>query len=174
VLPVGLFSIKTGMSSGETFIIRGFTGQYDFHFTSLVLQAVDFTFKEPAYAYAVLSFPEVVEARKVRNALRIKTSLPAAATLAGSDIAHPVTLVDLSIDGALVRSSSALGAIGDLVTLDFSMSSELGPAHLVTLARVCHSNEDASDESFLAGLLFENISAADRLALKDFVLSNLD
>lgn len=174
VIPVGVFSIKTGMKTGETFVIRGFTGQYDFHFTSTVLQAVDFTFREPAYAYAVLSFPQVVAARKVRNAMRIRTSLPASATPHGSNTAVPVTLVDLSIDGSLVRAPSALGYIGDLVSLDFSMGSDTDLAQLVTQARICHSSEDASDDALLIGLLFENISAADRLTLKDFVLSHLE
>ncbi len=45
VVPVGTFSIKTGMKAGETFVIRGFTGQFDFHFTSTVIQAFDFTFR---------------------------------------------------------------------------------------------------------------------------------
>ena len=174
VIPVGMFSIKTGMSSGETFMVRGFTGQYDFNFTCTVLQAVDFTFRDPGYAYAVLTYPEVVEARKVRNSMRIKTSLPASVTLVGSDAAHPVTLLDLSIDGALVRSPSALGATGDLVALSFTVTADIGVVDLITAARICHSNEDPGEEGVLTGLLFENISGADRVALKDFVLSNLD
>jgi len=174
VVPVGLFSIKTGMTTGEQFVIRGFTGQYDFHFTSTVLQAVDFTYREPSYAYAVLTFPEVVEARKVRNAMRIKTSLPARATPQGADTSQPVTLVDMSIDGSLVRSPSALGSLGDMVRLDFAMLSDIGVNRLSTLARICHSNQDATDDSVLVGLLFENNTASDKVALKNFVLSNLD
>jgi len=175
VVPVGYASLKFGMQAGETYVVRGFTGQYDFHFTSIVIQAFDFTFRTPAYAYAVLSFPEVVEARKVRNAIRIKTSLPAIARPHGSDTPHAVTLIDVSVDGALVRSPSALGAIGELVRLDFSIGSDAGHATLLTLARICHSHVDTGDdERFLTGLLFESTSAANRAALKDFVLSNLD
>lgn len=174
VIPVGLFSIKTGMTTGENFVIRGFTGQYDFHFTSTVLQAVDFTYRVPSYAYAVLTFPEVVEARKVRNSMRIKTSLPARATPQGAETSRPVTLVDMSIDGSLVRSPSALGSIGDIVRLDFAMLSDVGVNRLSTLARICHSNRDATDDSLLVGLLFENNTASDKVALKNFVLSNLD
>ena len=174
VVPVGLFSIKTGMTPGEKFVIRGFTGQYDFHFTSTVLQAVDFTYREPSYAYAVLSFPEVVEARKVRKSMRIKTSLPARATPQGADTSQPVTLVDLSIDGSLVRSAAALGAIGDLLRIDFAMLSDLGVARLGLLARICHTHRDTGDDSFMTGLLFESISAPDRVALKGFVLSNVE
>jgi c-di-GMP-binding flagellar brake protein YcgR len=177
VVPVGTFSIKTGMKAGETFTVRGFTGQYDFRFTSNVIQAFDFTFREPAYAYAVLSFPEVVESRKVRNSMRIKTSLPASATPQGSQTSIAVTLLDLSVDGSLVRSPTPLGAVGDLVSLEFSMAaegSESELAFLVALARICHSNKANNEEGYLSGLLFENITAKDKLTLKEFVLSNLE
>ncbi len=174
VVPVGTFSIKNGMKAGESFVIRGFTGQFDFHFTSTVIQAFDFTFREPAFAYAVLSFPEVVDARKVRNSMRIKTSIPAGATPHGSDASIPVTMVDLSVDGALVHSKEPLGTTGELVSLDFSMGTDLDLAYLVALARICHFNQANGEEALLTGLLFENLSAADRLTLKDFVLSNLD
>ena len=174
IVPVGLFSLKFGMQAGETYVIRGFNGQHDFHFTATVIQAFDFTFRVPAYAYAVLSYPEVVEARKVRNAMRIRTSLPGMAKPHGSDTRQPVTLIDLSVDGALVRSPVVLGAIGDLVRLDFSLGSDIHVPHLATLARICHTNEHAGDEGFLTGFLFENISAAARVTLKDFVLSNLE
>jgi hypothetical protein len=174
LVPVGLVSLKFGMKAGEIYVIRGFTGLYDFHFTSTVIHAFDFTFRVPAYAYAVLSFPDVVEAKKVRNAVRIKTSLPGMAKPHGSDTPQLVTLVDLSADGALVRSPVALGAIGDLVRLDFSLGSDIDVPHLATLARVCHSSEGAGDDGFLTGLLFENISAAAKLRVKEFVLSNLE
>jgi hypothetical protein len=174
VVPVGTFSIKTGMKAGETFTVRGFTGQYDFRFTSHVIQAFDFTFREPAYAYAVLSFPELVEARKVRNSIRIKTSLPATASPHSGQAAVPVTLLDLSVDGSLVRSPAPLGAIGDLVSLEFSMGPDSEMAYLVAVARICHSNKAVGDDGFLAGMLFENITPNDKLTLKEFVLSNLE
>ena len=173
IVPVGLLSLKFGMKADEIYLIRGFTGQYDFLFTATVIQAFDFTFRTPSYAYAVLTFPEVVDARKVRNALRIKTALAATAAPQHST-ARAVIVVDLSVDGALIRSPSELGAVGDLVRVDFSIGSETGASPLLTLARICHTHEDASDGVLLVGLLFESISAANRVAVKDFVLSNLE
>lgn len=172
VVPVGIFSIKTGMKAGETFVVRGFTGQYDFHFTSRVIQAFDFTFREPAYAYAVLTFPETVEARKVRNSIRIKTSLPATASPHGGVNPVPVIVVDLSEDGALVRSPEPLGTTGDLVSLACSMGPDGEMSYLVIVARICHFSQSSAEDGFLTGMLFENISARDRLTIKDFVLSN--
>lgn len=170
VVPVGTFSIKTGMKAGDNFIIRGFTGQYDFYFTSKVIQAFDFTFREPAYAYAVLSWPERVEARKVRASLRIRTSLPATVTGIASRQSQSVTILDLSADGALVRSGDSAGAIGDMISLEFSMGPDGALSYVVAVARICHIH--VGDEGCLSGLLFENISPADRMLIREFVVES--
>lgn len=172
VVPVGTLSIKNGMKSGETFIIRGFTGQYDFYFTTKVIQAFDFTFREPSFAYAVLSYPESVEARKVRNSIRIHTSLPATVTGIADRKAQSATLLDLSADGALGRSGEALGAVGDAVSLEFSIGPDGVLSYVVIVARVCHVH--IGDDGYLTGLLFENISSADRLMIREFVLANAE
>ena len=171
VVPVGTFSIKTGMKAGEHFIIRGFTGQYDFYFSSRVIQAFDFTFREPSYAYAVLSWPERVEARKVRSSLRIRTSLPATLTGIANRQSQPVTIADLSADGALVRSGDSAGAIGDMVSLEFSMGPDGALSYVVAMARICHIH--VGDEGCLSGLLFEQIAPADRILIREYVVENL-
>ena len=172
VVPVGTFSIKTGMKAGENFIVRGFTGQYDFYFSSRVIQAFDFTFREPAFAYAVLSWPELVEARKVRNSLRIRTSIPATLAAIPPGEPQPVTVLDLSADGALIRSEDGAGAIGDRVSLEFSMGPDGALSYVVVVARVCHVH--LGDEGYLTGLLFENIAPSDRMLIREFVVSNAD
>ena len=173
IVPVGDFSMLFGMKAGEKYQIRGFNGQYDYRFDATVIQAFDFTFKVPKYAYAVLTYPEIVEARKVRNSQRIKTALPAIATPHGADTPLEVTVLDLSVEGALIRSQTRLGSNGDLVRLDFSTASET-PVHLLTLARICHAPELRGEEGYLAGVLFENISPNARVTLKEFVLSHLE
>ena len=172
VVPVGTFSIKTGMKAGDNFVIRGFTGQYDFYFTARVIQAFDFTFREPAYAYAVLSYPDSVDARKVRNSIRIKTSLPATVTGIANRIAQPVTLLDLSADGSLARSLEPLGGVGELVSLEFSMGPDEQLSYVVAVARICHVQ--MGDDGYLSGMLFENISAADRLMIREFVMAGVE
>ena len=172
VVPVGTFSIKSGMKAGETFVVSGFTGQYDFHFTSKVIQAFDFTFREPAFAYAVLSFPDSVDARKVRNALRIPTSLAAAVTGIASKATQSATLLDLSADGSLLRSDDAVGAIGDLVSLEFSMGPDEQLSYVVVVARVCHVR--IGDEGYLTGVSFENVSTADRVMIREFVVAGVE
>ena len=172
VVPVGTFSIKNGMKAGETFIIRGFTGQYDFHFTAKVIQAFDFTFREPSFAYAVLSFPESVHARKVRNSMRVRISLAATASSIPDLRAQAVTLLDLSAEGALARSDESLGAIGDAVSLECSMGPDDALSYVVVVARICHVR--IGDDGYLTGLWFETISSSDRLLIREFVLANAE
>jgi hypothetical protein len=173
VVPVGTFSIKTGMKANETFVVRGFTGQFDFHFVAKVIQAFDFTFREPAYAYAVLSFPEVVKARKVRNSVRIKTSLPATATPRSGAASADATIVDLSVDGALLSSGTELGAVGDLVNVAFSIGPDDERVYVEALARICHA-QPGPDETRLSGVLFENIGDRDRLRIREFVVEAVE
>jgi hypothetical protein len=173
VVPVGTLSIKNGMKANETFVVRGFTGQYDFQFTARVIQAFDFTFREPAYAYAVLSFPEEVAARKVRNSVRIKTSIAASASPRSGGAAADVRIVDLSVEGALLSSRAELGAVGDLVNVAFSIGTDEELSYIDALARICHANRGPED-TLLTGVLFENVADRDRLRIREFVLDAVE
>jgi c-di-GMP-binding flagellar brake protein YcgR len=172
VVPIGTFSIKTGMRAGETFVIRGFTGVYDFQFEAKVIQAFDFTFREPAYAYAVLEFPASVKARRVRNSLRIRTSIPATASPRNGQAPSEVKILDLSVDGALLRSPVDLGWAGELITVAFSMGSDEDMVYVEAQARICHRREDGGE--MLVGVLFETLSERDRLTLREFVVASVE
>lgn len=172
VVPIGTVSIKTGMKAGETFVIRGFTGVYDFQFEARVIQAFDFTFREPAYAYAVLEFPASVKARKVRNSLRIRTSIPATASTRNGQQPVEVKILDLSVDGALLRAPVDLGWAGELITIAFPMGTDEDMVYVEAQARICHRREDESE--MLVGVLFETLSERDRLTLREFVVAAVE
>lgn len=99
------------LKPGQEVLVRGFTGQHDFSFAARVLQ----TFVDP-FVYALLAYPAQVQARQVRQALRLRTALPAQVQAFGTD---PVaaTVVDLSPHGALLHTAQALGRADDLITL---------------------------------------------------------
>ena len=110
--PVGPDGVSTGLEVGEVCIVRGFTGQHEFSFLSKVLQ----TFETP-FAYALLSYPKQVDARQVRQSMRIVTSLPAQLREPGQSVmsAQETTLIDISTAGAMVRTST-----GHLVGMAFT------------------------------------------------------
>ena len=158
----------TGMKAGDDYVVRGFTGQHDFFFGARVIQ----TFEEP-FTYALLAYPAVVSARLVRRAMRMKTSVPALATPENTP-AVAVTMIDVSVAGAMVKSPVMLGGVG--VNLKLALTVEVGGAHpaLSLSAQVCHCNRCDSGEGYNIGLAFKNVSASDKLVLHEMVQSSVD
>jgi c-di-GMP-binding flagellar brake protein YcgR len=172
VVPDGVLSLKHGMKAGENFIIRGFTGQYDFTFASNVIRLFDYSYRDPPLAYALLSYPETIEAKQVRGAMRVRATLPI--TVWSNRGTNPVAanFMDLSVAGALIKSPVALGALGELVNLTFAIDFEDEKLDLVVPATICRNVKANSEDAFLTGVLFQNISRNDKLALYYFVLSS--
>lgn len=163
--PVGPDGVSTELEEGEVCVVRGFTGQHEFSFLSKVLQ----TFEKP-FAYALLQYPKKVDATLVRQSMRIKTSMPAELTVVadsdqGKIPAAGVTLIDISVAGAMVRSVGRAVAVGATVRLAFSVDFEGTPVMLVLAATVCHSHNPVGQEGCLVGLAFRNLQQHDKLVL---------
>lgn len=165
---------QTGLEAGEVCVVRGFTGQYEFSFISKVLQ----TFEKP-FAYALLAYPAQVDAKKVRQSLRTKVSWPTSArplTQGANATPHEaaaqlVDLVDLSTDGAMVRTDQALGAVGQHVQLVMDLNVESQAVQLELRGRICHHNRAPDETDYFVGLAFETTSQNDRLLL-NYALQN--
>ncbi len=163
--PLGTDGVKTELVEGEVCVVRGFTGQYEFSFLSKVLQ----TFEKP-FAYALLAYPAQVDAKLVRQSMRIKTSWPTTVLLPGTSAAPTpqvleVTLVDLSMSGAMIKASSALAAIGEIITLSITASMDNAPIQLRLAGSVCHNNKASGEDAYCIGLAFKNLAQQDKLVL---------
>jgi hypothetical protein len=151
---------KSLLKPGAEYTVRGFTGQYDFTFSAQVLQ----TFEVP-FAYAVLVYPKVVQARQVRRSMRMKTSLPAKVSLPGQSAFIEATLIDVSTFGAMVHAPTTVGAIGDVVQLSVVVQFEGEAVSLTIPAAICHSNKTESGEGVNVGVSFKTVSQHDKLIL---------
>ena len=161
--PLGPEGAKTELEEGEVCVVRGFTGQYEFSFLTKVLQ----TFEKP-FAYALLAYPAQVDARLVRQSMRIQCSWPAQLTLqgeGGKPQTQAVKLVDLSGSGAMVSASTQLASIGERVQLNLSVEVDKAPMELSLQASVCHNNRATYEEAFFLGLAFTGLTAQDKLVL---------
>lgn len=163
--PLGSDGVQTGLKEGEVCVVRGFTGQHEFSFLSKVLQ----TFEKP-FVYALLAYPPQVDARLVRQSMRIKTSWPTTVYLGdkGNPANAPVldvTLVDISTSGAMIKAPSALAAIGDTVTIGISVSFDEAPVELTLTSRICHNNKASTEDAFYVGMAFRSLSQHDKLVL---------
>jgi c-di-GMP-binding flagellar brake protein YcgR len=163
--PMGAEGVKTELEEGEICVVRGFTGQYEFSFLSKVLQ----TFQKP-FAYALLAYPAQVDATLVRQSMRTKTSWPTTVQVPAKNDAPETspmtaTLVDISMQGAMIKTESALSTVGDKVHLCIAMNFDNAPAPLNVVASICHNNRSLKDDNFYIGLAFTNLTQQDKLLL---------
>ncbi len=158
--PAGSEATQTGLEQGEVCVVRGFTGQHEFSFISKVLQ----TFETP-FAYALLAYPALVDTKQVRQSLRTKVSWPASVLYAGTGERRNVILVDLSPQGAMIRSATPLGAVGDTISLRLDGRIDEAGITLELHAAICHHSRPPGHESYIAGMAFKSLTRDDKLAL---------
>ena len=156
--PQGPEGEATGLSTGEVCIVRGFTGQHEFSFISKVLQ----TYQQP-FVYALLAYPEKVDARMVRQSMRTRTSWPA--TARAGELTQTGQLVDISVQGAMISTPGAIAAAGNIITIGIQAEVEGQPTTLNLKAVVCHSNKPASGDAHYTGMAFQGLSQQDKLVL---------
>jgi len=163
--PMGPEGVSTELDDGEVCVVRGFTGQYEFSFLSKVLQ----TFQKP-FAYALLAYPAQVDARRVRQSMRTKTSWPATVQVAAKDgraagSAQQAVLLDISMHGAMVQTDTGLSTVGDMVHLCLSVTVDGEAMQLKLNASICHNNRSNADAAYYVGLAFRNLTPQDKLVL---------
>lgn len=155
--PQGPEGEDTGLREGEVCIVRGFTGQHEFSFVSKVLQ----TYTQP-FAYALLAYPEQVDARQVRQSMRTRVSWPV--TVRASGQTQTGQLVDLSPLGAMIRTPAPTAAVGHTIQAEIHAQVEGQDTALPLKAQVCHSSK-AGDGDCLTGVAFQGLSQHDKLVL---------
>jgi hypothetical protein len=159
---------RDALRDGERRIVRGFTGIYDFAFEAQVLQSFTYPF-----AYTLLSYPDTVNARKVRKAQRIRTALLAKIAPERGP-AFKAMMVDLSPAGAMLTAANALGNNGDHATISFTIALADQQIELSIAGTICHSGRCDSGEGYRAGYSFKQLSRSDRLTLQHFALASLE
>jgi len=156
--PQGPEGEDTGLTEGDVCIVRGFTGQHEFSFISKVLQ----TYQKP-FVYALLAYPTQVDARQVRQSMRTKTSWPV--TVQTGELNQAGQLLDISMQGAMIRTPSATAAVGKTITIGIQAVVEGEPSPLTLKATVCHSNRNPDGEDHFTGMAFHGLNQQDKLVL---------
>ena len=161
--PLGSEGAKTELEEGEVCVVRGFTGQYEYSFLTKVLQ----TFEKP-FAYALLSYPAEVDARLVRQSMRIHCSWPSTVSVPaadGSQSTQDVKLIDLSTSGAMIKAATQVAAIGANIQITMSVLVDKAPQHLRLSVSVCHNNRARDEDAYFVGLAFKSLTQQDKLVL---------
>lgn len=161
--PGGTDGHKAEIIIGEEYLIQGFTGQTDFSFTAPAVNV----FTAP-FAHALFAYPETVKAKAVRKSMRMKTVLPATISPRGQDNPLKVSIVDLSVDGAMISSPDFLGGVGNLFDLVFPIKFDDVHTSLHIVAKLRHRTS-SDNEGGKIGLSFENLSWEHKLLLNYFL-----
>jgi pyrimidine operon attenuation protein/uracil phosphoribosyltransferase len=126
------------------------------------------TFDKP-FAYSLLAYPAQVDARLVRQSMRIKCSWPTTVAVPQADgnvRNSDVALVDLSTSGAMIKAASSLAALGTSVNMTMSVLVDQAPMDLFLNASVCHNNRASYEDAYFIGLAFKGLTTQDKLVLK--------
>jgi hypothetical protein len=150
---------KTLLKLGENYILHGFSGQYDFSFTTQTVEL----HKTP-FPYASLAFPPSVHAKMVRKLARVRTFLPASIVSLSSDAVTSATLIDLTVAGALIESATAIGKTGESVHITSNVDLGNEKKELALLADIRHVHQTGSG-GYNIGVEFKELSQADKLVL---------
>lgn len=148
------------MRPGGEYIFRVLSGRHIYAFVSRLIKA-----RAHPYPYAHFTWPDDIEAKKVRRSPRIGLHLESTAQKAdGSE--QPVTLLDLSLQGAQVEAGAPLGIAGDRLRIAL-------PLHLAEANRKltldAHIRNIAEGEPPRYGLEFEPLADEDQLLLHFFI-----
>lgn len=157
-------------------VARIFTGQKAFGFHSVVLRVC----KSP-YHYLHLSYPDSVQGAIIRKSPRVRTNIItsiAKSETGDSNESKSGAIVDLSVDGACVRTRQRLWAKGETIQLLFRLNLHNVDAYLVlgavVLSTLAHQDKDGSSEDlFNNGIQFQKLSANDRVILQSYIYQQM-
>ncbi len=148
---------------GDSCLVSGFTGQFEFTFLTRVIQ----TFDKP-FVYALLEYPALSDARRVRQSMRVQTSLPATVRITEdpdlSDDSH-VTVMDISDTGAMIKAPSEYGGIDQHIYLTISTDVDGENTEITLHCRIAHSRMAPNNEGYLIGLAFKNVQSHEKMVL---------
>lgn len=148
---------EIAVREGDTYLIKGFTGQYDFSFSATALQV------DSAQFNARLSCPSLVSVKFVRSHLRVQLSLNTSATLPNTDTPTPIVITDLSAGGAGIDSNGPLGSVGDRIQLTLPVEFERKKINLSLTSEIRHIAPN--EQGMKTGVEFVDTGQHDKLML---------
>ena len=154
------------MPPGGSYVVRVLSGTHAYAFTSQVLRA-----RASPYPHVHFQYPAVVQARKVRQSLRVSMNLGIEIVDdGGGGNSLPATLLDLSMHGARLETAESL--VGDQVQLTLPIKLDEADNSLRLRARVRNlkgKGESGMGQPLRLGVEFEKLEKPDALLLHYFI-----
>ncbi len=167
--------VPIALDDGEKLTIRVFSGMNVCSFACTVKRV----FARPML-YLHLSFPTAIQGTSLRASMRVKVGMPAQVTGSTPD-AQPIQcqLVNISVSGVLVESTTPLPSEDELVTLQFGVAALQGEQEvtIVTQATIRNMNVSptvgAQSEVFTYGMQFVGLDPAHYMLLQNLTYEAL-
>lgn len=160
------------LRDGQSFIVRFFSGQNAYAFTTVVVKQTSVP-----YPHVHLSYPKEVRGREIRKGSRVDVDLIASiATQTDGTHANSGKVVNLSIGGGALRSKTRLGEKDQVINIKFKLVIGGVPSYIALNCLIRAISKDVADASgmpFLYGLQFLNPEPAMALALTAFVYQKI-
>lgn len=160
------------LKEGQSFIVRFFSGQTAYAFTSTVAKQTSVPFP-----HLHLSYPREVRGLGIRKSSRIDVDLIAAISSGGEGeaVARSGKIVNLSIGGAALRAKVPLGNKGDVISVKFKILTHDIQSYLVFDSTIRMVSQDQVDPSmpYVYGIQFDNPDQGMALALAAFVYQKI-
>lgn len=157
------------LEEGDPVKIKGFSGKVAYAFNSTVLKR-----RSIPFPYFHLDFPTTIQGLEVRQAIRVKSDIPATADRPELKIqAAEAMLSNISTSGAQLRASEDLGKNGDTISVNFTipaldyMQQEIRFKTQATIRSV--TRLEAPAPNYCYGLQFEGLEAMETLMLQTLV-----
>ncbi len=160
------------LKEGQSFIIRFFSGQHAYAFTSVVSKQTSVPFP-----HLHLSYPREVRGLEIRKDSRIDVDLIAAILMNDGNVERSGAgkIVNISRGGAALRAKTRLGKKGETINVKFKIAVHDMQSFVTFDSIIRTIDEEQTDPSmpYLHGIQFVNSEQNCSLALAAFVYQKI-
>ena len=163
------------LRENDKIVARIFSSQNAFGFSTVVERVC----KIP-YNYLHLSFPDQIQGAVIRKAPRVRTNIITSITRPGADGSgdkRAGIIVNLSADGAFIKSRQPICEKGQTVQLAFRVNLHNVDAYLVVSAIVrstfADESKDGSEGMFSHGVQFLDLAPNDSVILQSMIYQQM-
>ncbi len=168
------FNVRLGVA--EHVEVRVFTGISILKFAS----SVEYIYQTPRN-FVELAFPDNIQVIPLREDFRIDLKIPAKIwQINGKKLnkALTVTLLDLSITGTMLHTTSYVGEVGDEIGISFVIQNTVTKEEMIinTLTTIRNNREEknaSGNSTYRYGLLFQEMRPFYQATLQNFINDHL-
>lgn len=158
-----------GVRDGRAVLARSYSGEEARGFTCMVLRA-----QTQPYPYLHLSYPTKIETTLERQSSRVRSALAVGIRPPGAPVDVPAVIRDISIGGAQLLASAAVGQAGDRIAIKARLPvAKIGDQPIELPAVIRNAFEEAGVHDslwrFRCGVEFEPLDAQTTLVLRAYL-----